>query len=114
MPHVIIADPPPLQQFYDSYEVWVEKRSDGSVLQTRGAFLRDDRMAVLVECITVEIGPPVHFFVVVETKRKQITVRCYPHPSPPRTESVKTLIGVVARKVLALGGKIERTNLDLE
>ena len=114
MPHVIIADPPTLEQFFDSYEAWVDKRPGGCVLQTRGAFLRDDRAAVLVECIVVEIGPPVHFFTVVETKREQLTVRVYPHPSPPRTEAVQELVGVVARKVLALGGSIERTNLDLE
>lgn len=114
MPHVIIADPPSLLEFFDRYEPWIDKRPGGIVLQTRGAFLRDDRNAVMVECITVEIGPPVHFFVVAETKRDQITVRCAAHPSPPRSDAVKELVAVVARKVLAVGGSIERTNLDLE
>lgn len=112
MPHVIIGDPPDLRRYYESYRPTRELRPDGSVLQTQGAYLRNDGATVLVEALAIEVGPPMHFFITVETKKRQLTVRCFPHPSPPRTEGVKWLVAAVARQVLALGGSVERTNLE--
>ncbi|MGE3165229.1 MAG: hypothetical protein AB7O52_10015 [Planctomycetota bacterium] len=112
MPHVIIGDPPDLRQYFESYVPWLERRPDGAVLQTQGAYLRQDGATLLVEALAIEVGPPMHFFITVEAKKQQVTVRCFPHPSPPRTEGVKRLVAAVAQQVLARGGRVERTNLD--
>lgn len=113
MPHVIIADPPSLEEFYRSYEPWQVKRDDGIVLHARGAYLRHDSLSLLVEGVVVELAPPIHLFVVVEEKKKQLSVRCFPHPSPARTKGVKALVWGVGQQILKLGGSIDRTNIEL-
>lgn len=113
MPHAIIADPPQLEDLHRGFMPWQERWADGTVLQLRGSYLRHDGTALLIECVSVELGPPVHFFTTVERKRDQLTVRCYPHPSPARTPAVKALVATVARRVLAVGGRIEKSNLEL-
>lgn len=111
MPHVIIGDAPPLREFYDGYDYWEERRPDGTILQTRGAYLRHDGETMLIEAIAIELAPPVHFFITVESKKGGLTVRCFPHPSPPRSAGVQALVAEVARQVLVYGGQVEKTNL---
>ena len=46
-------------------------------------------------------------------KKSQVTVRLHPSPSPERTPAVQAAVARVASDLLALGGKVERSNLDL-
>ena len=113
MPHVIITDPPDLRDYYQQFRPWQDALEDGTRLATRAIYLRGDAEAVLVDGFCLELGPPTHFFVSIETKKQQITVRLHPHPSPPRTPGVKAVLVRVARDLLQLGGRVDRTNLDL-
>ena len=113
MPHVVIINAMEPEEYYCQFKVWKEARRDGTVLETRAAFLRVDRQVVLIQAVCLELGPAQHFFVAVEKKRNQLTVRCHPHPNPARTAGVKEIIVHVAREVLALGGEVGKTNLVL-
>ncbi len=68
---------------------------------------------MLVQATVVELGPPTHFFVSLESKKHQVTVKLFAHPSPARTEAVQETVAQVARDFLELGGHVERTNLTI-
>ncbi len=114
MPHVILSPEVDPEEYFLRFEPWKEARSDGTILEVRSAYLRRDRQVVLLQAISLELGPAQHFFVAVEKKRKQVTVRCHPHPSPARTEGVKDIIAKVARDLVGQGARVEKTNLDLD
>lgn len=113
MPHVIIRDPPEPAAVQRAFRPWRERRADGSIVEARAAYLRQDGRSVLIEIMCLELGPAQEFFLVVEAKKRQLTVRCFEFPSPHRTPAVQFAVGRVARDVLALGGQVERTNLVL-
>ncbi len=113
MPHVIVRDPPDLRGFYESFEPWQGKLEDGSRIEGRSVFLRQDGKAVLVQGFCLELGPPTHFFVIVEVKDGRGSIRLYPHPSPARTCGVQAVVARVAHDFLERGGEVERTNLSL-
>ena len=114
MPHVVIAEGPEPTAVYESFEPGSAIREGTTVLELGWAYLRRDGETVLIQATAVELGPPVHFFVAVERKRQRITVRCFPHPHVERTDGVKKLVAEVARRVLADGGRVTKTNLDWE
>ncbi len=113
MPHVVISDPPALEPFHSAFKPWKFTLEDGSIVEGKAAFLRHDHQSVLVEALAVELGPAQPFFVAIESKKRQLTVRLFPQPSPHRTPAVRAAVAKVARDVLALGGVVERTNLEL-
>ena len=113
MPHAIIrggADPSAL---FEEFSSWKETEADGSVIEARCAYLRKDERVMLIQTLAVELGPAQHFFVAVEHKREQLSVRLHPHPTPTRTPAVQRAVLKVARWVLEFGGEVEKTNLDL-
>ena len=114
MPHVVITGGPEPLEFYEAFDPGSPRREGPTVLELGWAFMRRDQEVVLVQAIAVELGPPQHFFVAVERKRRQITVRCHPHPRVERTPGVKKIVAWVARQVLSLGGQVEKTNLEWE
>ena len=114
MPHVIISDPPTPAEVQGSFTPWTERREDGRITEARAAYLRQDGRSVLIEMLCLELGPAQSFFVLVEQKKRQLTVRCFAFPSPQRTPGVQDAVARVARDVLALGGRVERTNLELD
>ncbi|MEE8142104.1 MAG: hypothetical protein V3T77_03310 [Planctomycetota bacterium] len=113
MPHVIVCNPPNPADFYRSFRRWKKTLKDGTILEARSAYLRSDGKAVLIHGFCLELGPPTHFFVSIEAKKRQVTVRLYPHPSPPRSPGVQSVVAQVAKDLLRLGGQVERTNLKL-
>ncbi len=112
MPHAIISGGPEPIEVHRQFVQFKENRADGTILETRAAFLRLDEQVVLIHAMSVELGPAQNFFVAVERKRKQLTVRCHPFPSPERTPGVQAVVLHVAKQVLALGGELEKTNLE--
>lgn len=113
MPHAIITGGPEPSEVHRAFTPFKESRPDGTILETRTSFLRLDEQVCLIHAMCVELGPAQNFFVAVERKRRQLTVRCHPFPSPERTPGVQALVGHVARQVLAIGGEVEKTNLEL-
>ena len=112
MPHAIITGGPDPIEVHQKFVPFKENRPDGTILETRSTFLRLDEQVVLIHGTSVELGPAQNFFVAVERKRKQLTVRCHPFPSPERTPGVQAVVLHVAKQVLALGGELEKTNLE--
>ena len=114
MPHVILRNSVDPEEYFRRFQPWKERGDDGTVLESRAAYLRRDRQVVLVQAMSLELGPAQHFFVAVEKKQNRLTVRCHPHPTPARTEGVKAVVARIAQEVLALGGEIEKTNLAFD
>ncbi len=112
MPHAIIVNGCDPDVYIEAFRPYKTQLEDGSILETRAVFLRKDGGVALVDALAIELGPAQHFFIAVERKRKQLTVRLSRHPSPARTPGVQALIAHVTREVLALGGEIEKTNLE--
>ena len=113
MPHAIVRGGPSPRELLDEFQSWKETTAEGSVIEARCIFLRQDETVLLIQTTTVELGPAQHFFVAVEEKREQLSIRIYPHPVPTRTPAVQQAVTKVARWVLEFGGEVEKTNLVL-
>ena len=113
MPHVVISDPPDPGAFHRAFEPWKRTTGAGARIAARAAYLRSDYQVVLVQAMAIELGPPTHFFVVLEPKKRWVTVKLFDYPSPARTAAVKEIVAQVARDYLEMGGHVERTNLTL-
>ena len=112
MPHAIIRNGPAPSELFEQFSPWKEPAADGSVVEVRCAFLRQDQRVMLIQALAVELGPAQHFFIAIEDK-KQLSVRIYSHPIPTRTPAVQRAVVRIAKWVLSFGGEVESTNLEL-
>ena len=113
MPHVVVRNPPSLAELHASFTPIKERDPAGTSIELRSAYLRQDARVLLVEAIVLELGPSHDFFVTIEEKKAQLTIRCFRFPTPPRTPGIQRAVARVAEWVLAAGGEVERTNLEL-
>jgi len=113
MPHAVFEDPPALEEFWRAFVPFKEVRADGTVLEGRAAFLRRDGGMLLIESFVLELGPPQHFYVLVDRRGDRVTVRCEQFSPIARTDGVMEVVRRIARQFRDLGGKVIRTNLEL-
>lgn len=114
MPHATFTDAPPLEEFWRQFRPFKSHDERGTITEGRSAFLRQDRKVVQVQCLVIEVGPPVIFHVLCEEKGNKVTIRCESHGHVARTRGVKELVRQVALQFLAMGACVESTNMELE
>ena len=113
MPHAVFSDPPLLEEFWRAFRPFKEARPDGTVIEARAAFLRRDAGLLLIESFVLELGPPQHFYVLVDRHGDRVTVRCSQFSPTARTDGVMEVVTRIARQFRDLGGTVLRTNLEL-
>lgn len=113
MPHAIVVDAPDPAEYHAAFSPWRLELPEGGIVEAKSAYLRHTGRSVLIEVLAVELGPAQPFFVVMEQKKNQVTVRLFPHPSPQRTPGVHAGVTKVVQDLLQIGGRVERTNLPL-
>jgi len=113
MPHVVIEGPATVDRFFQQFQPILD-RSGPRILKAREAFINPGRRSVLVECTVVEEGRTLGFFAHLSQGEGAVTVRLLPATDPEKTEGVKRLLAVLARKVLEQDPSCRygKTNLD--
>ena len=115
MPHAVFEPAPDLERFWREFVPFKERRPDGTILEARTSYLRQDEGAVLVEGFSYELGPPHHFFVICDRKGERVTIRVASLVPVARTEGVIEIVKRIVEQFRALGGStVIRTNLELE
>lgn len=114
MPHATFSDHPPLSEFWRQFRPFKTHDGDGVIIEGRSTYLRQDENAVLVQCLVIEVGPPMIFNVLCELKNGRVTIRCESHSNVARTKAVKEVVRRVVLQFIAMGARVERTNLELE
>jgi len=113
MPHVVIDGPASVDRFFQEFQPILD-RSNGRILKARDVFINQGRRSALVESTVVEGGGTQVFFVHVSQGEGAVTVRLLPATDPEKTDGVKRLLAIIARKVLEQDPscKYGKTNLE--
>ena len=113
MPHVVIENAPDLEVVFRGLASFAERR-DEQILRLADLYLNRAGSAALLECVVIDKGVAVSFFVVLAQRENQITVRLYPLTDPEKTEGVKRLLALIAVRVrdLVPASRFGKTNLQ--
>ena len=113
MPHVVIEDAPDLAAVFRGLAPFAE-RTDERILRLADLYLNRAGRAALLDCVVIDKGVAVSFFVLLAQRDTQLTVRLYPLTDPEKTEGVKRLLALIAVRVrdLAPASRFGKTNLQ--
>lgn len=112
MPHMQIVGPCRIRDLSASLSRIVESYPP-QVLKIQKAYLDPEATALVLEAIVVEGYLRQSFFLLVRQEEDGVLVRCHPFCAPQKTDGVKRLIALVARRCLELcpGSRVGHTNL---
>jgi hypothetical protein len=112
MPHVQILGPCRVRDLGDPLSRIVESYSSG-VLKVQDACLDAAATHLILEAVVVEGYLRQSFFLLVRQEEDGVLVRCHPFCAPQKTDGVKRLIALVARRCLQAcpGSRVGNTNL---
>ena len=95
MPHIVLEKANNVQECFDTIELDAHKIEDG-ILKITDKYISGRGTSALIECVVVENGKPLNFFIQLSSKDEAVTVRLFPLTDPEKTKGVKTLIGIIA------------------
>jgi hypothetical protein len=98
MPHVVIEGQVPLEVLFEEFEAFQERRG-ADIVKVTDMYLNRGHSLALLDCVVVE-GRPKTFLMMLDRKPESLTVRLYPPTDPEKSDGVRRLIALVARKVV--------------
>ncbi|CAA6805098.1 MAG: Unknown protein [uncultured Sulfurovum sp.] len=113
MPHIVLEKAKSVRECYDAIDVMVEK-IDGGILKITDKYINEKETSALLESVTVDKGKSQSFFIQLSSKGDAVTVRLLPLTDPEKTNGVKKLMGIVAKKIKDVKPEISygKTNLQ--
>lgn len=113
MPHIVLEKAKNVKECYEVIEIEAFKIEDG-ILKITDKYINKNETSALLESVTVEGGKPQSFFIQLSSKGEAVTVRLLPLTDPQKSKGVKTLMGLVAKKIKDSNGDIYygKTNLQ--
>ena len=113
MPHVVLEGTISLNDLQGRFSPVME-RNGSEILKTGDFYVNHTDSSALLEAIVIESGPPKNFFVHLSKKKNSLTVRLFPLTDPEKTNGVKKLMGIIAKKIRELFPESEfgKTNLQ--
>ena len=113
MPHVVIENAPDLAEVVRGLAPFAE-RKDQQILRLADLYLNRGGRAALLECVVIDTGVALSFFVLLAQRENQITVRLYPLTDPEKTDGVKRLLALIAVRIRELvpASRFGKTNLQ--
>jgi len=114
MPHIVLEKAKSVESCYDVVERDVFK-IEGGILKITDKYINATGTSALLESVAVEGGGRLrHFFIQLSIKGEAVTVRLLPLTDPEKSKGVKTLMGLVAKKIKDASADISygKTNLD--
>ena len=113
MPHIVLEKAINVKDCYNSIEQMVHPLTNG-ISKITGKYIEYREGSALIESIVVEDGKAQNFFIQLSSKGEAVTVRLLPITDPEKTNGVKTLMGLVAKKIKDANSDITygKTNLQ--
>jgi len=113
MPHIVLEKAQSVKECYKTIEPMVQKLEKG-ILKITDKYIDYRGNSALIESIAVEDGKSQNFFIQLSSKGEAVTVRLLPQTDPEKTKGVKTLMGLIAKKIKESNPNITygKTNLQ--
>lgn len=115
MPHVLLKGTVTFEEFQQSFKSSSHKMNDW-VLKFQNCYLSHQNNALLVDTVAIRSGFAQSFYILVEQKKDQITVRIDPHTNVEKNEGVKRSVVRIAEEVIShySGLLYDKTNINSE
>jgi len=113
MPHIVIEKSVNAKEVHSHYTPIME-RKEGMILKTTDAFINKEENSLLIDSVVIEGKTKQAFFIHINQKANNLTVRLLPATDPEKSNGVKTLMGLVAGQIKALNPNAcyGKTNLE--
>lgn len=113
MPHIVLEKAKSVKSCYESVEISVEK-IEGGVLKITDKYINIKETSALLDSVTVDKGKSQSFFIQLSSKGEAVTVRLFPATDPEKTNGVKQLMALIAKKLKDNNPEISygKTNLQ--
>ena len=113
MPHVVLEQAKLTPELFQMIELLTLK-TDTGILKLHEKYINATGTSALLESVAVEGGKAQTFFIQLSIKGEAVTVRLLPLTDPEKSKGVKTLMGLVAKKIKDASADISygKTNLD--
>ena len=113
MPHIAIIGADRARDLAGALGSFAEERPP-FVAKIQDTYLSQDGRRLLLEALVVEGYLRQNFFLLVRDEEEGVLIRCHPSSSVQKTDGVKTLIAMLARRCLELrpDSRMGRTNLQ--
>ncbi len=113
MPHIVLEKAKSVKSCYDAIEQDIFK-IEGGILKITDKYINAKGTSALLESVAVEGGKVQTFFIQLSSKSEAVTVRLFPLTDPQKSKGVKTLMGLIAKKIKDSNVDISygKTNLD--
>lgn len=98
MPHIVLEKASNVEECFNSVDLIVHKTQNG-ILKLTDKYINVNKTSALLESVVVENGKNQTFFIQLSSKGEALTVRLLPLTDPEKTNGVKTLMGLVAKKI---------------
>ncbi len=113
MPHIVLEKAKSVKECFDAITPMMEKLPNG-ILKITDKYINNQETSALIESIAIEDGNSQNFFIQLSSKGDAVTVRLLPLTDPQKSKGVKTLMGIIAKKIKDSNGDIYygKTNLQ--
>ena len=115
MPHVLLKGTVTFEKFQQSFENNTFKVNDW-VLKFQNCYLSYQCNTLLIDTVAIRSGFAQSYYLLVEQKKNQVTVRIDPHTNVEKNEGVKRSVVRVAEEVITQfpGLIFDKTNINSE
>lgn len=113
MPHIVLEKSKSVKECYDVIEPMMQQIEKG-ILKITNKYIDYKGNSAIIESIAIEDGKNQNFFIQLSSKGDAVTVRLLSLTDPEKTKGVKTLMGIVAKKIKDSNSDIRygKTNLQ--
>lgn len=113
MPHVLLTGGAGLASFCSDFERKTVHVNDW-IIKFQNCFVSHDHKTIILDTIAVRSGFSQGFYLLIEQKHDQYTIRVDPHTNVEKNEGVKRAIASVAHNLLYkwLSLQFTRSNID--
>jgi hypothetical protein len=98
MPHIVLEKAKSVKECYEAITPIMEKLPNG-ILKITDKYINSQETSALIESIAIEDGKNQNFFIQLSSKGDAVTVPLLPLTDPEKSKGVKTLMGIIAKKI---------------
>ncbi len=98
MPHIVLDNIDSVKHAFDAITPFAEKIESG-ILKVTDKYINASGQIALVEALAIEDGKNQNFFIQLSQKKSSLTVRLLPMTDPEKTDGVKTIMAIIAKKI---------------
>jgi hypothetical protein len=100
MPHAVLNGNVSIDDIFNKLK-GVFIRNESGILKTDNIYISRDKTAIIIESLTIESGVKRSFFAMIGRRDDGVVVRIYQGSEVEKTAGVKSILGEIAKQLLA-------------